>query len=142
MRHPALVVCNRGIAYRAAVLFRFLADLVVVLHFAFVLLVVFGGLFVLRWPRLAWVQIPAAVWGVVIECAGFICPLTPLENSLRARGGAAGYSGGFVDHYLLALLYPAGLARSGQLLLGVIVLLVNGLAYAILLARWRARRRH
>jgi hypothetical protein len=125
------------------VLFRLLADLVVVLHFAFVLLVVLGALLVLRWPRLAWLQLPAAVWGVAIEWAGWICPLTPLENSLRARGGAAGYSGGFVEHYLLAVLYPAGLTRSGQVVLGVVVLLVNAVAYGLLMARWRrAQVRH
>jgi len=125
------------------VLFRVLADVVVVVHLGFVVLVVLGGLLVLRWPRLAWVQLPAAVWGVAIEWAGWICPLTPLENSLRARGGAAGYSGGFVEHYLLALLYPAGLTRSGQFLLGVTVLLVNATAYGLLFARWRrAEDRH
>jgi uncharacterized protein DUF2784 len=119
------------------VLSRLLADLVVVVHLAFVLLVVFGGLLVLRWPRLALVQLPAAVWGVVIEWAGWICPLTPLENSLRARGGAAGYSGGFVEHYLLGLLYPAGLTRNSQIVLGLTVLVVNAAAYGLLLARWR-----
>ena len=109
--------------------------MVVVVHFAFVLLVVFGGLLVLRWPRVAWVQIPAAVWGVLIEWSGWICPLTPLENWLRAHGGAAGYSGGFVEHYLLAVLYPAGLTRDQQMVLGVIVLLINGGAYGVLVAR-------
>ena len=124
-------------------LFRLLADLVVVAHFAFVLLVVLGGLLVLRWPRLAWVQLPAAVWGVVIEWEGWICPLTPLENSLRARGGAAGYGGGFVEHYLLRVLYPAGLTRNVQIVLGLIVLVVNATAYGLLLARWRrADARH
>ena len=120
-----------------AVLFSLLADLVVVVHLAFVLLVVFGGLLVLRWPRLALIQLPAAVWGVVIEWAGWICPLTPLENSLRARGGATGYRGGFVDHYLLGVLYPAGLTRNVQMVLGLTVLLVNAIAYGLLLARWR-----
>ena len=118
-------------------LFRVLADLVVVVHFAFVLLVVLGGLLVLRWPRVAWVQLPAAVWGMVIEWAGWICPLTPLENSLRARGGAAGYGGGFVEHYLLHVLYPAGLTRNGQVVLGLAVLAVNAVAYGVLVARWR-----
>ena len=118
-------------------LFRVLADLVVVVHFAFVLLVVLGGLLVLRWPRVAWVQLPAAVWGMVIEWAGWICPLTPLENSLRARGGAAGYGGGFVEHYLLYVLYPAGLTRNGQVVLGLAVLAVNAVAYGVLVARWR-----
>jgi Protein of Unknown function (DUF2784) len=117
--------------------FRLLADLVVVVHLAFVLLVVFGGLLVLRWPRLALIQLPAAVWGVVIEWAGWICPLTPLENSLRARGGAAGYGGGFVEHYLLRVLYPAGLTRNVQIVLGLTVLLVNAIAYGLLLARRR-----
>jgi hypothetical protein len=117
--------------------FRLLADLVVVVHFAFVLLVVFGGLLVLRWPRVAWVQVPAAVWGVVIEWEGWICPLTPLENSLRARGGLAGYSGGFVEHYLLPVIYPAGLTRTVQIVLGLTVLVVNAVAYGLLLARWR-----
>ena len=117
--------------------FRLLADLVVVVHLAFVVLVVFGGLLVLRWPRLALIQLPAAVWGVVIEWAGWICPLTPLENSLRARGGAAGYGGGFVEHYLLGVLYPAGLTRNVQIVLGLTVLLVNAIAYGLLLARWR-----
>jgi hypothetical protein len=119
------------------VLSRLLADLVVVVHLAFVLLVVFGGLLVLRWPRLALVQLPAAVWGVVIEWAGWICPLTPLENSLRARGGAAGYSGGFVEHYLLGVLYPSGLTRNTQIVLGLAVLVINATAYGLLLARWR-----
>ena len=101
------------------------------------LLVVLGGLLVLRWPRVAWVQLPAAVWGMVIEWAGWICPLTPLENSLRARGGAAGYVGGFVEHYLLHVLYPAGLTRNGQVVLGLAVLAVNAVAYGVLVARWR-----
>jgi hypothetical protein len=114
-----------------------LADLVVVVHFAFVLLVVFGALLVLRWPRIAWVQLPAAVWGTVIEWAGWICPLTPLENSLRARGGATGYSGGFVEHYLLGVLYPAGLTRNVQIVLGLTVLVVNATAYGLLLTRRR-----
>jgi hypothetical protein len=117
--------------------FQLLADLVVLVHLAFVGFIVFGGLLALRWPRLAWIQIPAAVWGVVIEWIGFICPLTPLENSLRARGGAAGYSGGFVEHYLLRVLYPSGLTRDGQVLLGVTVLVVNAAAYGLLLARRR-----
>ena len=117
--------------------FGLLADLVVVVHLAFVLLVVFGGLLVLRWPRLALIQLPAAVWGVVIEWAGWICPLTPLENSLRARSGAAGYGGGFVEHYLLRVLYPAGLTRDVQIVLGLTVLLVNAIAYGLLLARRR-----
>ncbi|HZI40373.1 MAG TPA: DUF2784 domain-containing protein, partial [Gemmatimonadaceae bacterium] len=111
-------------------LFRFGADAVLVLHFAFVLFVIFGGVLALRWPRLAWVHIPVALYGATIEFVGFICPLTPLENSLRRAGGEAGYAGGFIDHYITATLYPSGLTRAIQLWLGAGVLLLNGSVYA------------
>lgn len=114
-----------------------LADALVLLHFAFVCFVVGGGLLVLRWPRLAWVHLPAAAWGVLIEFVGFVCPLTPLEVWLRHRGGQAGYTGGFVDHYVVAVLYPAGLTRSVQLVLGLLVLALNAAVYWHL---WRHRR--
>jgi hypothetical protein len=116
---------------------RALADLVLGLHLVFVLFVVLGGLLVLEWPRFAWLHIPAAIWGVLIEFTGWICPLTPLENSLRARGGEAGYSGGFIEHYIQPLLYPAGLTRSTQVVLGSVVLLLNLTAYGIALSRMR-----
>ena len=112
-------------------IYRVLADLVLVLHLGFVLFVVLGGLLVVRWPRLAWVHIPAAVWGVLIEYSGWICPLTPLENSFRVKGGDAGYSGGFIQHYIQPLLYPNGLTRGTQLVLGSIVLVLNLAAYAM-----------
>ena len=118
-------------------IYRALADLVVTLHLGFVLFVVSGGLLVMRWPGLAWIQIPAAVWGVLIEYAGWICPLTPLENWLRSRGGEAGYAGGFVEHYLLPTLYPQGLTRGTQLVLGSLVLVINAAAYGTLLMRTR-----
>jgi uncharacterized protein DUF2784 len=111
------------------------ADLVVVLHFAFVLFVVFGGLLVLWWPRVAYLHVPAAIWGALIEFTGWICPLTPLENALRARAGQAGYQGDFVEHYILPALYPAALTRDIQLLLGAIVLLLNLAIYAYVLRR-------
>jgi hypothetical protein len=114
--------------------YRSLADLVLVLHFAFVLFVVLGGLLVVPWPRLAWLHVPAAIWGVLIEYTGWICPLTPLENSFRARAGQTGYSGGFIQHYIQPLLYPAGLSRSTQLVLGSLVLLVNVAAYGVVIA--------
>jgi hypothetical protein len=120
-------------------IYRGLADLVLVLHLAFVLFVVLGGLLALRWPRLAWLHIPAAIWGVLIEYTGWICPLTPLENSLRMRGGEAGYSGGFIQHYIQAVIYPAGLTRSTQIVLGSIALILNLAAYAILISRIRSR---
>jgi len=119
---------------------RVLADLVVVLHLAFVAFVVLGGLLVLRWPRLAWLHVPAAVWGTLIEFAGWVCPLTPLENRLRYLGGEAGYEGGFVERYLLGVLYPEGLTPEAQLALGMLVLVVNGAVYARLWRRrWRRR---
>lgn len=119
-------------------LYRLLADLVVVVHCGFVLFVVLGGLLALRWPRAAWFHLPAALWGAGIEFAAGICPLTPLENHLRRLGGEAGYAGGFVEHYLLPVLYPDGLTRGVQLGLGTFVLLLNLVVYTIV---WRRRRR-
>ena len=116
-------------------IYRALADLVLVVHLTFVLFVVLGGLLVLRWPRIAWLHVPAAIWGVLIEYTWWICPLTPLENSFRARGGEAGYAGGFIEHYIQPLLYPAGLTRGTQIVLGSFVLLLNLSAYGILLTR-------
>jgi hypothetical protein len=114
---------------------RALADLVLVVHFGFVLFVVLGGLLVLRWRWVAFVHIPAAIWGVLIEYSGWVCPLTPLENSLRMRGGDAGYSGGFIEHYIQPMLYPAGLTRGTQIVLGSLALLVNLTAYGVVIAR-------
>jgi Protein of Unknown function (DUF2784) len=112
-----------------------LADLVVLIHFAFVLFVVLGGLLVLRWPKMMYLHLPAAVWGAVIELAGGICPLTPLENSLRRSAGLAGYEGGFVEHYILPVLYPTGLTRGVQLTLGMLVIGINVAIYAWVMAR-------
>jgi hypothetical protein len=109
--------------------FRLAADAIVVIHFAFVLFVVLGGLLVLRWRWMAWLHLPAAAWGVLIEYANWICPLTPLENYLRERGGVGGYAGDFIEHYVLPLLYPARLTRSAQLLLGSLALALNALIY-------------
>jgi len=106
-----------------------LAEIVVGFHVGFVLFVVLGGLLVLRWPRVAWVHLPAAAWGALIEFAGWICPLTPLENRLRRASGTAEYAGGFVEHYLLPVLYPAGLTRGVQYVLGACVVVVNAAVY-------------
>jgi uncharacterized protein DUF2784 len=122
-------------------IYRGFADLVLVVHLAFVLFVVLGGLLVLRWQRVAWLHVPAAIWGVLIEYTGWICPLTPLENSFRMQGGEAGYSGGFIEHYVQQLLYPAGLTRSGQVVLGSIALILNLAAYGILISRTEMRVR-
>lgn len=118
--------------------YRLLADAVALLHAAFVVFVVAGGLIVVRWPRVALAHLPAAAWGALIEFGGWICPLTPLENYLRGRAGEAGYSGGFVEHYVLGALYPAGLTRAIQWALGAFVIVVNVAAYGWIV---RARRR-
>jgi hypothetical protein len=117
-----------------------LADLVVVIHFCFVLFVILGGLLVLRWPRLAYLHLPAATWGVLIEVAGWVCPLTPLEQSLRLKAGEQGYSGSFIEHYVLPLLYPSALTRTIQVVLGIIVIAVNLGIYGYLLRRRRSLR--
>ncbi len=118
----------------------FLATLIVLTHLGFILLVAAGGLVVLRRPWFAWVHLPAVVWGAWIELSGGICPLTPLENTFRARAGAEGYAGDFLDHYVVSLVYPAGLTREMQLALGAAVIVVNAAVYAWLLARrWRSR---
>ena len=114
-----------------------LADAVLLAHAAFVAFVVLGGLLVLRWPRLAWVHLPVVAWGAGIEFSGGICPLTPLENHLRALAHQQGYAGGFVEHYVLGLLYPAGLTRNVQLSLGLLVLVVNAAIYTW---AWRRHR--
>lgn len=116
------------------------ADLLVVLHLFFILFVAVGGLLVLRWTRLAWVHLPAALWGGLIELGGWICPLTPLENSLRRSAGETGYTGGFIEHYVLPLVYPPGLTREIQIGLGIAVLAVNALAYGVLIVRRRQAR--
>jgi hypothetical protein len=117
--------------------YRLAADLVLIAHFAFVSFVLFGGSLALRWPRVAWAHVPIAVYGAAIELVGFVCPLTPLENALRQRGGEAGYPGGFIDHYITAAIYPAGLTRRIQLVLGVGVLLLNAVVYTIAVRRSR-----
>ena len=117
--------------------YRLLADFVLVLHAGFVAFVMLGALLVLRWPRLAWVHVPVALWGAGIEFLGGICPLTPLENHWRRLAGELGYQGGFVEHYVVPVLYPDGLTRGVQLVLGALVLLVNGAIYARVL--WRVR---
>ena len=104
---------------------RWLADGVVLLHFAFVVFVVLGGFLVVRWRRLAWLHVPCAVWGFLIEVEGWICPLTYLENDLRRRAGQLGYSGSFIEHYLLPVIYPPGLTRSVQIVIGSAVVAVN-----------------
>jgi hypothetical protein len=118
-------------------LYGLAADAVVLLHFAFVLFVIGGGFLAWRWRSLAWVHLPCALWGVAIEFGGWICPLTPLENHLRWRAGEAGYLGDFVAHYVVPVLYPAGLTPSLQIALGTLVLLINAFAYLVYFRRRR-----
>jgi len=117
-------------------IYRVLADGVLVLHLLFIVFVVAGGLWLRRWPWLAWLHLPAVLWGVGIELTGGICPLTPWENRLREWGGEAGYTGGFVEHYLLPIIYPADLTRTGQVLLGLGLATLNLVAYV----RWWRNR--
>lgn len=123
-------------------IYRFLADIVVVIHLAFVLFAVVGGLLVLRWTWLAWAHLPAVAWAALIEFVGWVCPLTPLERSLRRRAGGVGYEGGFIEHYILPILYPSDLTRGLQIVLGVFVLVVNVLIYAWIARRLRTRGVH
>jgi hypothetical protein len=113
----------------AQTIYLLLADLVVWIHFAFVVFVVLGGVLVMRWPRLIWVHLPAVMWGVIIELCGWICPLTPLENWLRRKGGGENDHSDFVAHYLLPMLYPQGLTRKSQITLGALVVVVNVAIY-------------
>jgi len=116
--------------------YRLLADAVLLLHLAFVLFVAAGALLVVRWRGLAPWHLAAVAWGAGIEAIGAVCPLTWLELRLRALAGETGYGGGFIEHYVVALIYPAGLTRGVQALLAAGVLLVNGAIYAWL---WRRR---
>lgn len=121
--------------YYLRVLYRLLANAVVVLHGLFIVFIVLGGFLAWRWRWVAAVHLPVAVWGVLIEYRGWICPLTPLENQLRAKAGEQGYSGGFIEHYLLPAIYPSGLTPRVQAVLGTAVLVVNLFAYGVLLRR-------
>jgi hypothetical protein len=107
----------------------------------FVVFVIAGGLLTLKWRWIVYLHLPAAAWGTVVELFGWTCPLTPWENGLRRAAGDAMYSGSFVEHYLLPILYPAGLSREIQVLLGLLVILVNLVVYGRLVALNRLARR-
>lgn len=117
--------------------YSLLADGVVLAHGLFVIFVVLGGFPVLRWPRLAWFHLPAAVWGAGIELGGGVCPLTRLEVSFRRLAGEAGYAESFIEHYLVPLIYPAGLTRQGQIVLGLLAALLNLVVYGVVFLRRR-----
>lgn len=123
-----------------AMLYRLSADTLLLLHLAFILLVLFGGLLVLRWRHAVLIHLPALAWGLAVECLHLECPLTEWENRLRLAAGQAGYQGGFIEHYLWPLIYPAGLTPQIQVLLGAIVLSLNLGVYGYV--AWRLARRH
>ena len=114
------------------VAYKLIADLVVLIHFLFVLFSSLGALLVIRWRKILWLHLPAALWAAGIEFSGSVCPLTPLENWLRIRGGGAVYTGDFIGQYLLRLLYPSGLTRGTQIILGAIVVGINMGIYSYL----------
>jgi hypothetical protein len=111
-----------------------------VIHLAFIVFVVLGGWLALRWPRLVWCHLPCAVWGALIELVGWVCPLTPLERRLRQAGGEEGFTGGFIDHYIMPLVYPPGLTRTVQIVLGVTVVTINVIAYVLVIRRRSSSR--
>ncbi len=110
-------------------LYHLAAATIAIVHLAFILFVIFGGFLVLRWPKLMWIHLPAAVWGVLIEWFSWYCPLTKWENYFLQQAGRAGYSGGFVAHYIMPVIYPAGLTRGHEIVIGVFVLVLNAGIY-------------
>ena len=122
--------------------YALLADLMLLLHAAFILFVVFGGLLIFWRRGLAWFHVPCAVWGTLIELQGWVCPLTYLENDLRAAANTSDYAGGYIDHYLIPLVYPSGLTTDAQILLGLAVLFINAIIYTLVWRNMWAKRNH
>ena len=122
------------------ILARVAADAVVTLHLAFIIFVVLGALLVVRWKWIAWAHIPAVIWGAAVEFTGAVCPLTPLEQHLRAIAGDQGYAGGFLEHYVVALIYPTGLTAVMQQAIGVFVMAINAAIYGLVLYRGLRRQ--
>jgi len=118
-------------------LYRVLAESVLVIHFAFIAFALFGGFLVIRYRRVMFLHLPCLAWGIYIELSGGICPLTPLENRLRRAAGDAGYEGGFIEHYLIAIIYPDGLTHTMQLALAGILVTLNAFAYTLVIRKHR-----
>lgn len=122
-------------------LYRLFADTLVVIHLTFITFVVVGGFLAWRWRWLAWIHVPVALWGALIEllesARWAICPLTPLEVYFRRLAGGEGYEGGFIEHYLIPIVHPAGVTPAVQVILGISVLIINGFAYAVYFRRGR-----
>ena len=120
-------------------IYRTLADSILVIHFLFIIFVVFGGFFLFRSRRFAWLHIPVVIWGAFIEFSGRICPLTPLENYFRIKGNQSGYTGGFIEHYLIPVIYPSMLTRNIQFVLGALVLIINLVVYLFVFCRRKSK---
>jgi Protein of Unknown function (DUF2784). len=118
-------------------MYGILAGAIIVTHFLFIAFVAAGGLLVWRWHRLAWVHLPAVIWGIVVELTGWICPLTPLENHLRRLAGSSSYSGGFIEQYLVPVIYPANLTASMQYIFGGLAIAINLIIYIIIIRKQR-----
>jgi hypothetical protein len=117
------------------------ADALVIAHLAFIMFVMLGGLLLLKWPRLIYLHLPAVAWGTLVELRGWLCPLTPLEQHYRTLAGETGYSDSFVQHYLLPLIYPAGLTRDVQTLLAMCVITINLVIYAVMYVKYQRNSR-
>ena len=112
------------------------ADLIVLIHFSFILFVIFGGFLALKWRKFIWLHVPAAVWGTLIEFFGWLCPLTTLENELRRNNDGEAFSTGFIEHYIIPLIYPEGLTRDIQIVLGFVVIVFNLFIYTLIFKKW------
>lgn len=121
-------------------MYLLLADLLVLIHFLFIVFVLLGGILLLKWKKLIWLHLPALLWGIFIQFSGWICPLTPLEIQLRRLAGTDLYQGGFISHYLVPLIYPPGLTSDTQWLLGGILIAVNITIYSLLFISRQKRR--
>jgi hypothetical protein len=122
-------------------IFSLAADALVLIHLGFILFVVLGGFLLLRWPRMVWIHLPAVIWGALVEINNWICPLTPWEQQLRQAAGSGGYQDGFVEHYLLPVIYPEGITDKIQLVLGLAVILINLVFYGRWLHHRMAKKR-
>lgn len=120
--------------------YQILADILVVLHFVFICFVIVGGLLVLRWQWLALIHLPVVLWGALVELMSWVCPLTPLENWLRRAAGGQGYSGGYIEHYLIPIIYPGGLTHEIQMILGGFVIVINVIIYTVVFRRYSRRQ--
>ena len=120
-------------------IYSFLADLLVVFHLVFILYVIAGALLIFKWKKTLWLHLPSCFWGMTVEFTGWICPLTPWEIQLRRLAGEEGYTGSFIEHYLIPIIYPSGLTREVQMVLGGTVLIVNLSLYTLILINRRKR---